>query len=399
MSFSPDVVDYPTPSITVPADFSSEAPPRAAWVEIDLDAFARNIRLIRSELPTRAQLLYVVKDDAYGQGAATVSKLALANGANQLAVYTIEEGVELRRSGIAAPILILGERLPDELRWCVEHGLVPCIGSLETARAMDRIGIETGRVLPVHIKINSGMNRFGFKSKDAAVWSVELARLKNLDWQGALSHFAQSDELDKTFAREQLARFLASVETLRAAGISPACLHMCNSGGFLDLPEAHLDMVRVGILALGVYPSQVCRRIEGISNVMSVKAQISAVQTLEPGETVGYGMRWAAEGHARVAIVPLGYGDGFPRVRNEGGVLLRGRPARLVGGVTMDAFMIDVSEFDSVVPGEEVVLMGKQGEAEISAREVAALKRSVTYDILVNWRSRLPRRYVRSAGP
>lgn len=391
------VEDFLSP-FTVPAVDFAESPPRAAWVEVDLDAFVRNIRLIRAQLPDRIRLLYVVKDDAYGLGAAVMSRLALENGVNQLAVYTIEEGIELRRAGINAPILILGERLPDELPWCIRFGLAPSLGTLETARVLDRMGRESGRVIPVHIKVNSGMNRFGFKWSDADKWSAELAGLDHLEWQGALSHFAQSDELDKTFAREQLGRFLGAVETLRAAGIDPKCLHMCNSGGFLDLPEAHLDMVRVGILALGVYPSLVCRRIEGISNVMSVKARITAVQTLDPGETVGYGMRWAATGRARVAIVPVGYGDGYPRVRNEGSVLLRGRPAPLVGGVTMDALMVDVSEFDPVVPGEEVVLMGRQGEGEISAREVAALKRSVTYDILVNWRSRLPRRYVRGAG-
>jgi alanine racemase len=248
----------------------------------------------------------------------------------------------------------------------------------------------------VHIKVNSGMNRFGFKWNEVSEWVPELASLRHLAWAGALSHFAQSDELDKTFARLQLSRFQEALAAMAGQGIHPERLHMCNSGGFLDLPEAHFDMVRVGILALGVYPSQVCRRLDGLRQVMSVKARITALQTLDAGETVGYGMRWTAPGRSRVAVIPVGYGDGFPRVRNEGAVLVGGRPAPLVGGVTMDALMVNVSEIDSVAVGDEVVLLGRQGQSEITAHDLAVLKRSVSYDILVNWRSRLPRRYLGS---
>jgi alanine racemase len=369
-------------------------PLRPAWVEIDLGALAGNIRLIRAGLNPAVKLLYVLKDDAYGQGAVAAARIALSNGADELAVYTLQEGAELRQAGIAAPILLLGERLPDELSWCLEYGLTPCIGSIEIAKAMNAAALVHGRKAPVHIKINTGMNRFGFSYRDVSQWAAELSRLDRLHWKGALSHFAQSDEVDKTFARQQLGRFHEAIGQLRLAGISPDCLHMCNSGGFLDLPEAHFNMVRVGLLALGVYPSQVCRRLPGLRPVVSVKARVTALQSLDPGETVGYGMRWKAETPARIAIVPLGYGDGYPRVRNAGEVIVRGRRAPIVGGVTMDALMFDATAIEGVSPGDEVMLLGAQGADEITVQEVAALKRSVSYDILVSWRARLPRRYL-----
>ncbi len=369
-------------------------PLRPAWVEIDLDRLAENFRRIRADLPRPVRLLYVLKDEAYGQGAPEAARVALGHGADELAVYTLDEALALRRTGIQAPILLLGERVPPELPACLEHNLVPGIGSLEIASTFDRLAGRAGRRAPIQVKVNTGMNRFGFPWREVAHWAPALASLPSLQVTGVFGHFAQSDETDKSFAREQLAHFDATVAALLAAGI-PACRrHHANSGGFLDLPESHLDLVRLGILPLGVYPSSVCRRIPGLAPVMSVKALVTAVQTLPPGDTVGYGMRWRADRPSRIAVLPLGYGDGFPRVRNEGQVLLRGRRVPIVGGVTMDALMVDITELPEVRPGDEAVLLGRQGDMEITVQELATLKRSVTYDVLVGWRARLPRRYL-----
>jgi len=168
---------------------------------------------------------------------------------------------------------------------------------------------------------------------------------------------------------------------------------MCNSGGFLDLPGAHFDMVRVGILALGVYPSSVCRRLDGLAPIMTVKARIAAIQKLQPGDSVGYGMRYTAGSPRRVAVLPLGYGDGFPRVRNQGGALIHGQRAAMVGGVAMDALMVDITDIPRARLWDEAVLMGWQGDEEISVHDLAKLKNSVSYDILPGWRARLPRIY------
>ncbi len=382
-----------TAGFDVPSE-TRALPLRPAWVEVDLNALASNFQIIRQELPRSVRLLYVLKDEAYGQGAIQAAQVALANGVDHLAVYTLEEAIKLRESGIAAPILLLGERTPEELPWLPARDLTPCIGSVALAQQWDACAQRLGRPLPVHLKINTGMNRFGFSWRDAAQWITALARLRHLEWAGVLSHFAQSDELDKTFARLQIDRFQGVVSGLEANGIRPKTRHLCNSGGFLDLPGAHFDMVRIGLLAHGVYPSQVCRQLNGLTPVLSVKARISAVQHLEMGDSVGYGMRFVAEERRRIGVIPLGYGDGFPRVRNEGHVLVSGCRAPLVGGVAMDALMVDLTGIPTADVGSEAVLLGRQGQLEICVHDVARLKKSVSYDVLVGWRSRLPRVYL-----
>jgi alanine racemase len=367
--------------------------PRSAWVEVDLRALGNNFRLIRADLPTAVRLLYVVKDEAYGAGALMAARTALANGAAELAVFTLDEAAMLRSAGIQAPILLLGERTPEELPACLDLGVHPCIGSLAMAQALDELARLRGIRAAVHLKLNTGMNRFGLSWREAAAWSQELASLHHLDFAGALSHFAQSDEVDKAFAFQQLANFRLAVEALRHADIRPRTLHLCNSGGYLDLPAAHFDMVRVGILPLGVYPSKSCRRLPGLEPVLAIKARIVAIQHLEPGDCVGYGMRYRAELRRRIAVLPLGYGDGFPRVRNEGWALIRGRRAPIIGGVAMDALTVDITDLPEPTLGEEAVMMGRQGDDEITVHDVAALKRSVSYDVLAGWRARLPRRY------
>ncbi|MBN8246948.1 MAG: alanine racemase [Verrucomicrobia bacterium] len=373
--------------------------PRSAWIEVDLGALGHNFRAIRRSLPAGTALLYVVKDEAYGLGALAAARVALANGADRLAVFTLSEAERLRSAGITAPILLMGERLPEELPWVLRLDLEPCVGRLEIATALDALARQQGRPAPVHIKVNTGMNRFGLPWRAARSWAAELAALTGLRFEGVLGHFAQSDEEDKTFARVQLERFHQSLEALRAAGIEPRWKHHSNSGGALDLPEAHLDLVRVGLLAHGVYPSRVCRRLEDLRPVMTVKARLVAIQEVEPGDTVGYGMRWRADRPGRIGVLPLGYGDGFPRVRNEGHALIRGVRVPLVGGVAMDALTVDLTDLPGAAVGDEAVLMGRQGAEEISAHDLAALKRSVSYDLLAGWRSRLPRLYRHASPP
>ena len=366
--------------------------PRSAWVEVDLTALAANFRLLRADLPIAVRLLYVLKADAYGLGAVTAARVALAHGASHLAVYTLGEAATLRQAGIDAPILLLGERLIDELPYALDLDLETCVGRLEIAERLSSLGLARGRPVPIHIKVNTGMNRFGFAWREVLQWSHALAQWPGLHFAGMMSHFAQSDELEKAFARTQLARFRGCVATVQAAGIQPTLLHHCNSGGAMDLSDAHFDLVRVGVLAHGVQPSSVCRRVLGLQPVLSVKARIVTVQSVEPGDTVGYGMRWQAQRPSRIGVLPLGFADGFPRVRNEGHALLQGRRVPIVGGVAMDALLVDLTDLPAAQVGDEAVLLGRQGELEITAHDLAALKRSVSYDVLAGWRSRLPRR-------
>lgn len=372
----------------------SDFPLRPAWIEIDMGKLRRNLQLIRRDLPSATQLMAVVKDDAYGHGALDIARIALEEGAWGFGLSNLEEALALRQGGISTPLLLLGERQEPELEWCVAHDLTVCVNEPHTVRALARTAERFNKRVPIHLKINTGMSRYGVRWDEALLLAEKIVSEKSLLLEGAMTHFAQSDETDKGFANLQLSRFNEVLHGLEDRKISVKMRHTCNSGGFLDLPQAHLDMVRTGILMYGVFPSQVCRRIPGIESVMSVKAKIAAIQTLKAGEVVGYGMRYKAEGQRRIAVLPIGYGDGFPRVRNEGWALIHGQRAPLVGGVAMDALMVDITNIPQAQMWDEVVIMGRQGNEEITVRDIAKLKNSVTYDVLTGWRLRLRRKNV-----
>jgi len=373
---------------------SQNFPLRPAWMEIDLGRLRRNLQLIRRDLPAAVKLLAVVKDEAYGHGALDVARIAVEEGAWGFGLSTLEEAMTLRDGGITAPLLLLGERQEAELEWCVAHDLTVCLNEAHNVRALAKIAAKLGKQVPVHVKIHTGMSRYGVRWDEALPLLEQVVAEKSLSLEGGMTHFSQSDEIDKTFANLQFARFNEVLRALAERKISVQLRHTCNSGGLLDLPHAHLDMVRPGILMYGIFPSQVCRTIDGIQPVMSVKARIAAIQKLKPGEVVGYGMRYTASSERRIAILPIGYGDGFPRVRNEGGVLIHGQRAPLIGGIAMDALMVDITDIPQAQMWDEAVIMGRQGDLEITARDIAKLKNSVTYDVLTGWRLRLRRKNV-----
>jgi alanine racemase len=378
-------------------DFDSTIfPLRPAWVEIDLARLRNNLRLIRRDLPRHVHLMAVVKDEAYGHGALDAARIALEEGAWGLGLSTLEEAMTLRDAGITAPLLLLGERQEVELPWCVEHDLTVCVNESHTARQLAHIAAMHGKRVPVHVKIHTGMSRYGARWDEALALIEQIIAEKSLCFEGVMTHFAQSDETDKTFANLQFSRFNEVLRALEQWKIPVNLRHTCNSGGFLDLPHAHLDMVRVGILIYGVFPSSVCRRIPGIEPVMSVKARIAAIQKLKPGEVVGYGMRYTAKTERRIAILPIGYGDGFPRVRNQGGALIHGQRAPLIGGIAMDALMVDITDIPKAQMWDEAVIMGRQGGEEITVHDIARLKNSVSYEVLTSWRLRLRRKSVNS---
>ncbi|MGH7990087.1 MAG: alanine racemase [Limisphaerales bacterium] len=373
---------------------SENFPQRPAWTEIDLGKLRRNLQLIRGDLPKHVHLMAVVKDEAYGHGALDVARVAVKEGVWGFGLSTLEEAMALRDDGIKAPLLLLGERQEAELEWCVAHDLTVCVNEPHAVRALAKIATKFEKKVPVHLKVHTGMSRYGVRWDETLPLIEKILAEKSLSLEGVMTHFAQSDETEKTFANLQFSRFNEVLRALEQEKISVKLRHTCNSGGFLDLPQAHLDMVRVGILLYGVFPSQVCRRISGIEPVMSVKAKIAGIQKLKPGEVVGYGMRYTATSERRIAILPIGYGDGFPRVRNEGCALIHGRRAPLVGGIAMDALMVDITDIPEAQMWDEAVLMGKQGGEEITVRDIAKLKNSVTYDVLTNWRLRLRRKNV-----
>jgi alanine racemase len=372
---------------------STDFPLRPAWVEIDLGRLRRNLQLIRRDLPSHVKLLAVVKDEAYGHGSIDVARVALEEGAFSLGLSTLEEAMTLRDGGVTAPLLLLGERQEEELPWCVQHDLTVCINEPGAAARLARVAARAGKRVPVHVKINTGMSRYGVRWDEAITLIDKVLAEKSLLLEGVMSHFSQSDETEKTFANLQISRFDEVMRPLITRGMNFQ-QHLCNSGGFLDLPHAHRDMVRVGILMYGIFPSTVCRRIDGIEPVMSVKARIAAIQKLKAGDVVGYGMRYTAPSERTIAVLPIGYGDGFPRVRNTGGALIHGKHAPLIGGIAMDALMVDVTDIPEARMWDEAVIMGRQGNEEITVHDMAKLKNSVSYDVLTSWRLRLRRKRV-----
>ena len=366
---------------------------RPAWIEIDLRQLANNFDIINSDKSNSLSLLSVVKDQAYGHGAYQCAKIALEKGVSMLGVVTISEAVELREKGITAPILLFGDRLGDQFEFCLAHNLTMCINSPKHAQLYAQYARKFGKIPDVHVEVDSGMGRYGVRWTEAASTVSQILEIPGIRVQGIMTHFARSDELDKSYANEQLQRFQTVLAELTRKGITIPLVHTCNTGGFLDLPHAHFNMVRTGILPLGVYPSQVCRRIEGIRPIMSLKAKIVAIQHLQKDDKVGYGMHYTAPSSRVIGVIALGYGDGFPRVRNTGHVLLHGKRAPIVGGNAMDAMMVDVSDIPETQVGDEVVVMGRMGDETISVHDLAKLKGTVSYEVLTNWSWRLPRVY------
>lgn len=369
----------------------TSAPLRPAWVEVDLGQLRKNFRLIHADKPSDVAMLSVVKDNAYGHGALTVARCAIDVGAKALAVSNLDEALHLRHSGIVEPILIFGTRPFAELPCCLEYSLIPCVDDLETAERLNALAAGNRRRHPVHLEIDTGMSRYGIRWDTRQQWMAAFQRFEWLELAGVMSHFAMSDELDKHFALLQLDRFRQCLDRLNTMGIRAPVRHLCNSGGFLDLPEAHFDLVRLGILPLGVYPSKVCRRIPGVSPVMTVKSKIMRIQNIQKGDSVGYGMRYRAPSKRRIGVMPIGYGDGFPRVRNQGEVLIHGQRTPIVGANAMDATMVDLTGLPDAREGDDVVIQGRQKDEVISVDEMAALKGTVSYEVLCGWRLRLPR--------
>ncbi len=367
-----------------------------AWIEIDRKILKENFRLIFRDKPDSLKVLAVTKDDALGHGIVEFAMEAREAGCDCLGVACVSEGILLRQAGFdKIPILIFGERADEEIPVCVQNDFSLQVQSKTTAELISKYSRRVGKVTGIHFKVDTGMGRFGVRWDRATEVYRSLLDLEAIRLDGIMTHFAQSDEADKEFAVRQQKRFEQVVEQLREGGILPPLVHCCNSGGYLDLPSAHGNMVRIGTLPTGVYPSKVCRRIRidgrELRPVMSVFTKVAFLKRLFPGDSVGYGMHYAADRERVIAVLPFGYGDGYPRLRNRGHVLIRGNKAPIVGGNSMDATMVDVTEIPDVRRGDKVVVLGRQKEREITAMMLADWAGTVTYQILSNWSPRLNR--------
>lgn len=367
---------------------------RASHVEIDRSAIVHNLRSVKRRVGD-ARMLAVVKADGYGHGAITAAEAALEAGADGLCVALVQEGVELRRAGIEAPVLVLSEQPLDQLGELVAHGLV---ATAYSARYIDALADEARRHdvsgHEVHLKIDTGMNRVGCRPADVSELAGRiLARSPHLMLGGVFTHLATADDPDHTETDRQLDRFEAALAELRRSGVDPGLVHAANSAAALAHPRAHFDLVRVGIAMYGIAPdvvmTEACRDLRP---ALALRSRVSYVKRVAAGDGVSYGLRHRFDRPTTVATVPIGYADGVPRRSGlvGGAVLIGGVRRPIVGVVTMDQLVVDCGD-DPVHVDDEVVLIGRQGDDEIRADDWATLTGTIGYEIVCGLSRRLPR--------
>ena len=366
------------------------------WAEIDLDVIAHNVRQLKKHVGEQCALSAVVKANAYGHGALQVAQVALHNGASCLCVARAAEAVVLRQGGITAPILVMGHCTPSQAAEIVAQRITPAVANLELARALAAaVATAGGPPLPVHVKVDSGLGRFGLLPEEVLPFVRALTEVPGLFLEGVFTHFATADETDLSHARRQLAIYLRILGQLQEAGISVPVRHAANSAATLALPEAHLDMVRCGIAVYGLRPSAETKMVVPVRPALTLKSRIARLRTLPGGSCISYGCTYVTSGPTAVGLVPVGYGDGYRRgLSNKGQVLVRGQRVPIIGRVCMDQFMVDVSKVGDVREGDEVVLLGRQGEQEINAEELGAWVGTNNYEAVAALLPRVPRLYV-----
>ncbi|OGB92182.1 MAG: alanine racemase [candidate division NC10 bacterium RIFCSPLOWO2_02_FULL_66_22] len=369
---------------------------RPTHAEIDLSAIAANVALACRLAGPETRVMAVVKADAYGHGAVPVARVALGAGATWLGVAIPEEAVPLREAGIACGILVLGPIAPDQADLVAAHDLDQCVSDQAQAEALDRAARARGRVLALHLKVDTGMGRVGLRPREVRRVAEKIWALPSVRLAGLMTHFADAEADEPGFAREQLVRFAEAARELAAAGIPAPLRHAANSAALLFLPEARLDLVRPGIMLYGYHPRGPRGGPESpLRPALRLRTAISQIQDVAQGESVSYGRTFVAPRDLRVATLPVGYADGCGRLlSNRGRVLIRGQRVPIVGRVCMDMTMVDVSGFPDVRVGDEAVLIGRQGADEITADEVAELQGTISYEVLCRIGPRVPRIYL-----
>lgn len=371
---------------------------RPVWAEIDLDKLAHNMRETRRITPEDAMIMAAVKADGYGHGAIQCAATFLENGADRLATATLGEAIQIRKNGIKAPILCLGyipEYLTGEaLRYKV--GLT--VYRYEQGAALSQLAQKEGEEALVHFKLDTGMGRLGFQVGTETIEDIiRITKMPGLNVEGIFTHFAVSDEADKTYTHEQFRKFKETVDDLEKKGVNIPIKHVSNSAAIIDLPEYSLDMVRPGIMLYGFYPSEhVDHSRVDLRPVMTLKAKISHIKTTPPGTGLSYGLTYTTTRKSRIATLPIGYADGYNRkLSNLGQVAIRGKRAPIVGRVCMDQCIIDVTDIPEVNVGEEVTLFGDGSENSPHAEEMAKWLDTITHEITCSVSRRIPRVYLK----
>ena len=361
---------------------------RDVYAEIDLDAIRHNLTEIRRHINPASKLCAVVKANAYGHGAIEVSKVAVECGADFLAVATVEEGLELRRADFSLPILILGLIPSQAAEVVVANDLTATVADMELAEKISEAAIQLNKTARVHLKIETGMGRIGIDPNKAVELATQINRLPHVELEGVFSHFADADSLDRTFTNHQIEVFKETTHKIRSAGVAIKLCHLAESAAILDIPEAHFDMVRSGIINYGLYPSADVRRTIELKPAMKLIAHIAYLKKISAGVSIGYGREFVAKRDSLIATLPIGYADGYIRAYKNFHVEIRGQLAPIAGRVCMDQTMVDVTDLDGVKLGDEVILFGSD---LISIDDAARHLNTINYEITCLVSARVPR--------
>lgn len=371
---------------------------RPTWAEVDLDALAANFRAVRARVRPGVGVMGVVKADAYGHGAAECARRLEAEGADWFAVAMPEEGFVLRRAGIARPVLSFGGFWEGQAAACVGQGIVPVVYRLDAAEALDAAARAAGVVADAHVKIDTGMGRLGVRYDEAAEFAERLRALRSLRVDGLMTHFAAADEPHRDcFTQEQLGRFREAVAAFRARGHAPRFEHMANSAATFAHPETWGNLVRPGGVLYGLWRDVLppLADMPELRPVMSVRTHVTLLKRVHAGETLGYGCTYEAAREMTVATVPAGYADGYARaLSNRGRVIVRGQVVPVVGRISMDLTLLDVTDVEGVRLGERVTLFGADGATNVPAEDLARTSGRLSYEITCGVSARVPRLYV-----
>lgn len=372
---------------------------RPVKLEVNLDNLTNNIREIKRHVGDKTLIMAIVKANAYGHGASTCARIFIENGANKLGVSILSEGITLRKSGITAPILLLNYTPVEQYKTLIENDLTQTIFKYEDAKKLSDIACNLKKVVKIHIKIETGMNRIGFlPNKDSIDEILNIVKLPNIDVEGIYTHFATADENDKEFSKKQFEKFMWVINRLEELNIDIPIKHVSNSAAIIDLPEYRLDMVRPGIILYGYYPSSFVRKdLLDIKPAMELKSRISNIKTIKKGEGIGYGQKFITDRESKIATLPIGYADGYPRLlSNKANVSIRGTNAPIIGSICMDQLMIDITDIDNICIDDEAVLFGYKEKSYPKVEDLAKEIGTINYELLCMISMRVPRVYVKN---
>ncbi len=367
------------------------------YIEVDLEQIVSNAKAISKHIGDQRKIMAVIKTDGYGHGSvALAKKMESEDFMYGFAVATEEEAMELVEAGISKPVVILGYTFPYAYEEMAENGIEPAVFREDMLQNMAKAALKKGKKMRVHVKVDTGMGRIGITPDEAGVSFVEqVLQTEGLELAGVFTHFARADEIDKTSAREQLCKFENFVKTLHDKGIHDFLCHCSNSAAIMELPESHMDVVRAGIILYGLKPSdEVDMNLLPLKPALSFYSSIVFLKELEPGSPVSYGGTFVTPEKMRVATIPIGYGDGYPRsLSGKGYVLIHGQKAPILGRVCMDQMMVDVTHISEVKEGDKVTLIGRDGAEEITADMLGDLSGRFNYELICDLGKRIPRLY------